>query len=1743
MGKELSVDVNVNPIIDDKRIKEELGKNLKKTIEHTTDEFSNLNKQVQVTIRTTDKFIETVQKIKKLDAKTGKWKLSEIVTRDTGPIDRMRAKQEADEKRLNDKILAEQQRAEKRKTEQEKKAMQARIKIVQDGMAKMIALESKVGSIAVSASKSGVSTAGLTTAMSDYRTAFTGAKPTDVASVERAVTAQKALSAAMSQTQAQTAHARSMNVAAQSTANLTRQIQSYVSIHGSIRKGNQDLYNSFNALISCVQKGTIPLDEAKRQFAELRMQTRELGKENKTFGQSVKEAFGRYAAIGGATTMLLYIRRVIKEIISAVKELDKAIVNIQVVTGYTYEQADKLLKTYSELGRQLGATTGQIASAANDWLRQGFTIEQANQLIESSTMLSKLGMLSAEEATSYLTSAMRGYKVEVEDVVGIVDKLTAVDMEAAISAGGIAEAMSLTANSARITGVSMEKLIGIMAAVGEVTQDVSKTGTAFKTMFARMSNVKLGKFEDEDGNNIKEELNDLERVLNRINIPLRKNATEWNNFGDVLDQLASKWSTLSGVEQSAIATALGGVRQKEAILTMLENYDKVLQYEQVAFESAGTAVEKFENAYVNSIEAKTNAMKASFEMTARGLVDSGIIKGLLDIGNAFLHFLGSGNTFIKTLGVAGTALILFKNQAIATGLQQKVLFGTTLRWAGATKAGSLSVAQLSAATITMNNAETMSVLIKNKATLATAQQVLAEKGLTKAEAEAILVKYGYMATAGKQAVTNLGLTGSFYGLATSVWASVKAMLAFLATNPVGWVILAVAAIGGLVWWINRSNQAVEKAAEKATEANEKWQEVKDSIKSINSELETTSSRIAELKALGSLTLVEQEELQNLEKNNEKLKEQLMYEQELERIRDKEAKVAATELYDEMSKDVYGQEKFTWEFERPDIGFFSTPGQLPVDAYKSALDEYEELEKRKLGLSDKEEKRLKKLESGIAEYESTLLEHYKNFQTVYDAYGKDDPMGAQAYAQMQKIMGIVGGEEAKSKLFTQILSDFPKVNSHLTELSEKGELTQKDIDALASIFPKFSEAMKNASIPLTQLIAEFKNASNPVADLEESLKSLSNEMDLLPDRMMDLEEIQKKVNDGYHFSIKEIDEIRKKYPELEKAITRTAYGFQIQAGAIDTLSTGVRFTKQEIEVLKGKYKNLSYEVDETTGLYYLNADALKMIGTSAIQARADLIKFQIDTTKQSAEETKKRIELLISEGKALSTYDALVRMTNNPGYMTKSEWSSRKASGHPDASRFATYEDYAASKAIGDASRGVADLQAEYDSIMKSISSISSGSVSGYSPEKSKGKDVDTNKEAFEKQKAIYDRQLALNIITEREYTDKLEVLYKKHFSDKTKYLDEYTKYEIEVYKNRQKFLTDAQKAIDDIHKATIDLIKKEKEAEKDALKEKKDALKEFVDARKDALKQARDQDEYDKKLRERTTDVEKLQAQLMGLSGDTSASGMRKKLEIQEQLKKAQEALNETVSDRQHEMQIEAIDKAYEKQEETIDKQIDNIDEFLNDQSKLVQASFDRMNGMSATLKSQLIAYNKEYGDGIANDIVKNWDEATKALQRYGSVANIKGTQSNISSAIGRPPTGYASGTSGLKRDSIIVGTHELILNKDKNLYQQVNAGSPIFTKEQVVKLKNLLSSPTAMLNQRIGGGMGNFPSGIYSMVNSNNSPHIEIKNEFNIEGTDPVGIGNEVRKLMPKISDGTVRKLNKQLFSNGVKLKASTMV
>ena len=262
--------------------------------------------------------------------------------------------------------------------------------------------------------------------------------------------------------------------------------------------------------------------------------------------------------------------------------------------------------------------------------------------------LSKVGAIESSQATELLTSALNGYKIEAQDAMSVVDKISSIDLAAATSSEELAVALSRTANSAADAGVSLDKLLAMIGTVSSVTRKSASTiGESFKTIFARMSNVAAGKDTDDEG----ESLNDVEKTLNSLGITLRKSQYEWRSFEEVLDEVAEKWNIFEDTEQSKIATAIAGVRQQENFRALMNNWDSVKDLTAVAENSMGSASEKME-IYLDSVEAKTKEVQAAWEEFILKLNQSDSYKGALDIVIFLIEKLPTVATLIMSVLVA-----------------------------------------------------------------------------------------------------------------------------------------------------------------------------------------------------------------------------------------------------------------------------------------------------------------------------------------------------------------------------------------------------------------------------------------------------------------------------------------------------------------------------------------------------------------------------------------------------------------------------------------------------------------------------------------------------------------------------------------------------------------------------------------------------------------------------------------------------------------------------------------------------------------------------------------------------------------------------------------------------------------------------------------------------------------------------------------------------------------------------------
>lgn len=557
------------------------------------------------------------------------------------------------------------------------------------------------------------------------------------------------------------------------------------------------------------------------------------------FGGSLREAFSTFTMADMLQDGIYKIIDAGKQGLETVKEFNDLKTDLAMATGEGKAYVNDLMKSYNDLGQELGSVTSEVASSADSWLRQGRTMAETNQLIQDSMVLSKDAQMDSEQASKVLTATLNGFQMSADQAGHISDVLTSIDLQSASDSSGIGEALSRTASMANNAGVSLEKTAAMIATIKDVTQQSDETiGTSVKSILSRMNNIKVGKFVDDETG---EPLNDVEKVLNEVGISMRDVNGQFQDSEITIDSIAEKWSTFDKNTQKAISTAVAGTRQINSFISVMDNWDKVQSLTDAAFHSDGTAQKKFEENYMTSLEAKTNALKASMENLATTVVSDDMYAGFLDGAKAVTDFVAQTDLLQASLAGLGAAGGAFALNWIGDMIQGFSDLSSAMDIVKATNITDDAFEGL--LNLTQGLSESQTKLVLSSKALSDAQRIaiLMGQGMSQAEAQSAVAAMGLASAQGAATASTVTLSGALKGL----WAT-------LAANP---LILIAAGVTAAVAAVSAYNHSIEEAVSSARESGNAWEES-------HSSLQDNVTKIEELRAaLESGTLSEQEAAQ------------------------------------------------------------------------------------------------------------------------------------------------------------------------------------------------------------------------------------------------------------------------------------------------------------------------------------------------------------------------------------------------------------------------------------------------------------------------------------------------------------------------------------------------------------------------------------------------------------------------------------------------------------------------------------------------------------------------------------------------------------------------------------------------------------------------------------------------------------------------------------------------------------------
>lgn len=489
-------------------------------------------------------------------------------------------------------------------------------------------------------------------------------------------------------------------------------------------------------------------------------------------------------------------------------------------------------------------------------------------------------------------------------------------------------------------------------------------------------------------------------------------------------------------------------------------------------------------------------------------------------------------------------------------------------------------------TVTAANAAAMAAEGTVKLSAESTNWLLAqgETELTLAKVQNAVATGALTAAQGAEIISAFGLTAANTGLSTSIHGVAAAMKSLLASNPIGWIMLAIGLVISLITYISNLTPASEKLKNEINELN-------NEIEGLNSELETTKNRIEELEGKHNLSFVEKEELEQLRQTNDELERR-------SRLLNDSKEAKQKELQIEVKKDYEDDYQNTSQVDISRIVTEGTRAQhdtVKIVAY--AIEQVIQNDATWDDLNDQQQKEIKeydrdlyealtggKIWDKLSKEQKEFIERYD--KELYDALSNGitwDELSDEQKASIKYYNEDLYNELSQYKNFStmddrtrqQILDvDNNKVVPQEKELKfietgfgNKEDYITEGIKKYNELKQEWNDLVNTDTSNMTdeekaQLDARKKEISDSMGEIKTQLATYGTELyDYLETYGADvddgftqglkqtIENIDKTINPGEYYT-EEFDALLEKYPEVKKQLYSLAAEGKLTADVLN-----------------------------------------------------------------------------------------------------------------------------------------------------------------------------------------------------------------------------------------------------------------------------------------------------------------------------------------------------------------------------------------------------------------------------------------------------------------------------------------------------------------------------------------------------------------------------------------------------------------
>ncbi len=239
--------------------------------------------------------------------------------------------------------------------------------------------------------------------------------------------------------------------------------------------------------------------------------------------------------------------------------------------------------------------------------------------------------ISAGESANFIISQMKAFGLEAEDATHIIDALNEVSNTQAVSSADLANNLGKASAAMALGNNTYEQSLAMMTAITEINRSGAKSARALVSVQSRLTQVL-----DEQSSTGKA----LIEIYDGLGIALKDQNGQLRPTFEIFKDLAEKWPNLTTNQKDYIALTQAGANQTSNFVALMDNFEAALKAEATAMDSAGSAA-KENAAYMESLEAQTTQLKATFQDFANNVIDKELVSSALKGLNTALEALNT----------------------------------------------------------------------------------------------------------------------------------------------------------------------------------------------------------------------------------------------------------------------------------------------------------------------------------------------------------------------------------------------------------------------------------------------------------------------------------------------------------------------------------------------------------------------------------------------------------------------------------------------------------------------------------------------------------------------------------------------------------------------------------------------------------------------------------------------------------------------------------------------------------------------------------------------------------------------------------------------------------------------------------------------------------------------------------------------------------------------------------------------